>query len=138
MVSVTDGHFRTFGPMGFGGQWQNFGLSVLFRVCRLIDAAQLQCEMSKYEGNSEECNGEIDVILISNNGQLLDVAQISSMGVDISHKKIVCVKSKQHFRACLTPLASEIVAVDGGGLGHQILCGGEYQHVRRPIWPLDM
>jgi microcystin degradation protein MlrC len=114
VVALTDGCFQTWGPMGFGGLWQNFGLSVLFR----------------YERN-------IDIIIISHNGQLLDTAQITSMGVDINRKKVICVKSKHHFRACLSPIASEIICVDGGGLGNKILGGGQYKNVRRPIWPLD-
>jgi microcystin degradation protein MlrC len=138
VVSITDGRFQTFGPMGFGGQWQNFGMSVLFRISHIVDSAQLYEDTKNANGHAEEGkDGEIEVILISNNGQLLDTAQITSLGVDITHKQVICVKSKQHFRACLTPVAAEIIAVDGGGLGHQILCGGEYQHVRRPIWPLD-
>lgn len=137
VVSVSDGRFQTWGPMGFGGQWQNFGLCVLFRVASIVDAAALSGATADGSDESDDTDGEIDVVLISNNGQLLDTAQITSLGVDLAHKQIVCVKSKQHFRACLTPLADEIVAVDGGGLGHQILCGGEYKHVRRPIWPLD-
>lgn len=137
VVSVTDGRFQTFGPMGFGGQWQNLGISVLFRIAHIVDAAQLVQDQRQQDAHVGVSDGEIEVILISNNGQLLDTAQITSLGVDITQKHVICVKSKQHFRACLTPIASEIIAVDGGGLGHQILCGGEYKHVRRPIWPLD-
>ena len=115
VVSLTDGCFQTFGPMGFGGVWQNYGLSMMFRVE----------------------NTSIDVIVITNNGQLLDLAQITSMGCDPLYKKVIAVKSKQHFRACLSPLAGEIMTVDGGGLGSAILNGGQYKNVRRPIWPLD-
>lgn len=114
VVALMDGCFQTFGPMGFGGVWQNYGLSMLFRV-----------------------RNTIDVIVISNNGQLLDLAQITSLGCDPLHKQIIAVKSKQHFRACLEPVAGEIATVDGGGLGSVILSKGDYKHVRRPIWPLD-
>jgi microcystin degradation protein MlrC len=115
VISLTDGCFQTFGPMGFGGVWQNYGLSMMFRVE----------------------NTSIDVIVITNNGQLLDLAQITSMGCDPLHRKVIAVKSKQHFRACLTPIAGDIITVDGGGLGSAILNGGEYKFARRPIWPLD-
>jgi microcystin degradation protein MlrC len=114
LVTISDGCYPTYGPMGFGGCWRNAGPSILFRV-----------------GNN------IDVILITNNCQLMDLAQITSVGCDPIYKKIIAVKSKQHFRACLTPVASEIIAVDGGGLGSAILSFGEYKNVRRPIWPLD-
>eukprot|EP01040_Poterioochromonas_malhamensis_P010911 gene10911-11891_t len=114
VVAITDGCFPTYGPMGFGGCWQNFGLSMMFRVGR-----------------------NLDIIVISNNGQLLDIAQITSLGCDPVYKKVIAVKSKQHFRAALTPIAGEIITVDGGGLGSVILTRGEYKNVRRPIWPLD-
>lgn len=116
VVALTDGCFPTYGPMGGGGVWANFGLSMLFRVSGHV---------------------RVDVIVISNNGQLLDIAQITSLGCDPVHKKVIAVKSKQHFRACLADIAGEIVTVDGGGLGSVILSKGEYEHVRRPIWPLD-
>lgn len=115
VVSLTDGCFQTFGPMGFGGVWQNYGLSLMFRVE----------------------NTSIDVIVITHNGQLLDLAQITSMGCDPLHKKVIAVKSRQHYRACLTPIAGDIITVDGGGLGSAILNGGLFKFARRPIWPLD-
>eukprot|EP01038_Epipyxis_sp_PR26KG_P010385 gene10385-13949_t len=116
VVNITNGRFQTFGPMGGGGVWQWFGLSTLLRV-----------------------NNRIDIIVISNNGQLLDLAQITSMGCDPIRYNIICVKSKHHFRASLSPIAKEIITVDGGGLGSFILkCNSEsYKNVRRPIWPLD-
>lgn len=64
VVALTDGCFQTFGPMGFGGLWQNFGLSMVFRPA----------------------DSSVDVIVISNNGQLLDLAQMTSMGCDLSNK----------------------------------------------------
>ena len=64
VVSVTDGHFPTYGPMG-GGVWVNMGLSMVLRV-----------------------NDTIDIIVISNNGQLMDIAQVTSMGIDPVHKKV--------------------------------------------------
>lgn len=112
VVTVSDGCFRAYGPI-LGGVWQNFGLSVLFRV----------------DG--------VDVAIISNNGQLLDIAQLTSLGVDPVHASTIAVKSNHHFRASLGPLATEIITVDGGGLGSVILKGGLYTRVRRPIWPLD-
>lgn len=120
VAALTDGCFRTYGPMGFGGMPQNYGLSALLRV--------------GHRG--------LEVIVITNNGQLLDNAQITSLGVDLAHKRVVAVKSKHHFRACLTPLAKEVVTVDGEGMGSALLVGGTikegmYKRVRRPIWPLD-
>jgi microcystin degradation protein MlrC len=113
VVAITDGCMPSYGPI-MGGIWQNLGLSMLFRTER-----------------------NVDVILISNNAQLLDIAQITAMGVDPTHKRVIVVKSNHHFRASLTDMSGEIITVDGGGLGSMILKGGVYKNVRRPIWPLD-
>lgn len=112
VVTLSNGCFPSYGVMG-GGVWQNMGLSCLFRV------------------------GEVDVIIISNNGQLLDLAQITSLGIDPIHKNVVALKSNHHFRASCATIARKIVTIDGGGLGSAILKGGNYVNVRRPIWPLD-
>jgi microcystin degradation protein MlrC len=113
VVTLSSGHFPAFGPMG-GGVWQNLGISMLFRVGR-----------------------NIDIAVISNNAQLLDISQVISLGIQPQHKKTIVVKSKHHFRASLSDMASSIICVDGGGLGTVILTGGNYVNVRRPIWPLD-
>jgi microcystin degradation protein MlrC len=113
VATLSSGKFRAFGPMG-GGVWRDKGLSALLRV------------------------GGIDICIISNNGQLTDLAQLTSLGVDPTTRATIAVKSKHHFRACTTPIAREIITIDGGGLGSAILANPEgYKNVRRPIWPLD-
>ncbi len=113
VATLSNGKFRAFGPMG-GGVWRDKGLGVLFRV------------------------GGIDIAIISNNGQATDLAQLTSLGVDPATRDTIAVKSKHHFRAAFTPVAREIITIDGGGLGSAILANPEgYKNVRRPIWPLD-
>jgi len=119
VVSLTDGHFPSFGIMG-GGVWQNMGLSMLFRVGQ-----------------------GVDICVISNNGQALDLAQVTSLGSDPTHKSTIALKSNHHFRAAFGPISREIITVDGGGLGSVIgswaqnVPTGTYKNVRRPIWPID-
>ena len=112
VVSLTDGHFQVFGPMG-GGVWRDYGPSLLFRV------------------------GGIDIAVISRNGQALDTAQLTSLGLDPTRKATIAVKSNHHFRAAFEPIAREVVTVDGGALGAVIWRNEGFRHVRRPIWPLD-
>lgn len=150
VVSLTDGSFPTYGPMGFGGAWQNFGLSMLFRVGH-----------PSVESNKEinyNSNNAVDIVVISNNGQLLDIAQITSLGCDYRHKDVIVVKSKHHFRASLEQEAEEVITVNGGGLGSFLINSSNaeserdsddnkpsghdeiarfFKNVRRPIWPLD-
>jgi microcystin degradation protein MlrC len=112
VVSLTDGKFQTFGPMG-GGVWRDYGPSALLRM------------------------GGIEIAVITNNGQATDTAQLASLGCDPTRKDTVAVKSNHHFRAAFEPLSREVITVDGGGLGSMILRTMAYKKVRRPVWPLD-
>ena len=122
-MTLSNGTFPAYGPMG-GGIYQNLGNSMIFRVSN----PTMTPSASDYI---------IDIAVISNNAQLLDISQIISLGVDPQYKQTIVVKSKHHFRASLAAMSREIICVDGGGLGSVILKGGNYMHVRRPIWPLD-
>ena len=113
VVALTDGSFPSYGPI-LGGSWQHLGPSMLFRV------------------------KDVDIIVISNNAQALDLSQVTSLGVDPTHKTTIALKSNHHFRADFGPISREIITIDGGGLGSVILGNPQlYKNVRRPIWPLD-
>ena len=84
----------------------------------------------------------VEIILISNNGQVLDLSQLTSLGCDPKHKSTVFVKSNHHFRAAFGEITKpeNIYTVNGGGLGSLLLNtvdSNVYKSVRRPIWPLD-
>jgi microcystin degradation protein MlrC len=113
IITLSEGSFPCFGPMGM--HVPGLGLSMLFRV------------------------GNVDICVISNNCQLFDLAQLTSLGCDPTKKNIIAIKSNHHFRAHFEPISREIITVDGGGLGSIILNGGgdNYKYIRRPIWPLD-
>ena len=112
VVAITDGRFRAFGPMG-GGAWRTYGLSALLRV------------------------GDVEIIVITNNGQATDLAQFTSLGVDPTRKSTLIVKSMQHFRAAFEPIAREVIEVDTGALSTRNFRSRPYTRVRRPIFPLD-
>ena len=60
--------------------------------------------------------GGIDIIIISNNGQALDLAQFTSLGIDPTRKSTIVVKSMQHYRAAFQPIARAVIEVDTGAL----------------------
>ncbi|MER8543190.1 M81 family metallopeptidase [Mesorhizobium sp. M1334] len=111
IVSITDGNFRCHGPSFLGGgAMQSFGPSLMVRV------------------------GGIEVAVISRREQAVDLAQVTSLGIDPLHCATIALKSSHHFRAAFEPIAREVIMVDGRGmLGSEFT----YRHVRRPIWPLD-
>jgi microcystin degradation protein MlrC len=110
--AITDGRLVARGPMG-GGLTFDYGPSVRFTV------------------------GGIEVILISNNGQAKDLAQITSMGIDPRDFRTVCVKSMHHFRAAFEPIARQVVLVDSGALCSERFTADLFPKARRPIWPID-
>lgn len=112
VVALTDGHFICYGPMA-GGVWRNYGLSALLRV------------------------DDVEIIVITHNGQATDLAQFTSLGVDPTRKSTVIVKSMQHFRAAFEPIAREVIEVDTGALSTKNFKERLYKKVRRPIFPLD-
>jgi microcystin degradation protein MlrC len=112
VVCLTNGRFIAYGPMG-GGVERDYGPSMVFRV------------------------GGIDIIVITNNGQAVDLGQFTSLGIDPTRYRTVAVKSMQHFRAAFEPIAREVVLVDTGALCSEVYTPELFTRVRRPIWPLD-
>ncbi|MBV8492016.1 MAG: MlrC C-terminal domain-containing protein, partial [Alphaproteobacteria bacterium] len=74
---------------------------------------------------------------ITNNGQAVDLAQFTALGIDPARYPTVCVKSMQHFRAAFEPIAREVILVDTGALCSEIYTPELFDRVRRPVWPLD-
>ena len=112
VVCLSNGRFIAYGPMG-GGVERDYGPSMVFRV------------------------GGIDIIVITNNGQAVDLGQFTSLGIDPTRYRTVAVKSMQHFRAAFEPIAREVVLVDTGALCSEIYTPELFTKVRRPVWPLD-
>jgi microcystin degradation protein MlrC len=112
VTHLTTGRFIAYGPMG-GGLERDYGPSMVFRA------------------------GGIDIIVISNNGQAVDLAQFTSLGIDPTRYTTVCVKSMQHFRAAFEPIAREVVLVYTGALCQVNYTPELFDKVRRPVWPLD-
>jgi len=49
----------------------------------------------------------------------------------------VVVKSTRHFRAWFDTIAAETIICDAPGALHSDLARLPYQHLQRPMWPLD-
>ena len=79
----------------------------------------------------------VDVVITSNRVQALDAGLFISQGIDPSRKRVLVLKSSVHYRGAFEPLASRVVEVDTPGLSNSDLSRYPYQHVRRPIFPLD-
>jgi len=81
--------------------------------------------------------GDVDIVLGSKRSQTFSPPAFSDMGIDLSRKKIVVVKSSNHFSAAFSKVAASIHYLDSGGPFPYDPLRVTYRKVRRPIAPLD-
>jgi microcystin degradation protein MlrC len=79
----------------------------------------------------------IDIVLNSRRQQVFSPECFTQLGIDLAGKRLVVVKSTRHFRACFDPIAAETLTCDAPGALHSALARLPYEHLRRPMWPLD-
>jgi microcystin degradation protein MlrC len=81
--------------------------------------------------------GGIDVVLISNRGQALGLELFRNVGVEPTERKLVVVKSTNHFMAAFGPIAGQVLYIDADGPIQRDYRKIPYTRITRPIWPLD-
>jgi len=83
--------------------------------------------------------GGIDIVVTSTRHQVYDRQFFLHAGIDPAARAVLAVKSAHHFRAAFQPIAAGVIAVDdGGGLTSRDHRARPYEHVRRPVYPLDL
>ena len=82
------------------------------------------------------CAG-IDILLNSIRGQAFGTDLFTGIGVELGNKKIVVVKSSQHFFASFAPIAKAVFYVATLGSISADLAQFPYKRIQRPKWPLD-
>ncbi|SEG76609.1 M81 family metallopeptidase [Bosea lathyri] len=112
IVSLSDGAYVGDGPM-LGGLKGSWGPCATLRV------------------------GGIDILVTTARAQMLDLQQFRAFGIDPAARRIVALKSMQHFRAAFEPIAGKVIVCDSGALCTPDLSKLPYKRVRRPIFPLD-
>jgi microcystin degradation protein MlrC len=81
--------------------------------------------------------GGIEVICTQFRRSPNDAQMLRSVGIEPTRRQIVVIKSSVHYRADFTPLVREIVEVDAPGLASPSWARFDFQHLRRPVYPLD-
>jgi microcystin degradation protein MlrC len=97
---------------GLGGSMQPLG------DCALIDA----------EG--------IEIVLITQRSQAMGTDLFTQLGCDLASKKIVVVKSSQHFYAAYSKVARHVIYANAPGVVTSDLKSLPYRKIKRPKWPL--
>jgi microcystin degradation protein MlrC len=81
--------------------------------------------------------GGIDVVLISNRTQALGLELFSNLGIDPAAKRVLVLKSTNHFMAAFGPIAQRVLYADSDAPLARDYRRVPYTKVQRPIWPLD-
>jgi microcystin degradation protein MlrC len=109
---LSDGTYRNQGPM-------STGLEVSFGRTALL-----------------EVDG-VDVLVGSHRQQPYDPEAFRSQGITPEREGVLVLKSTVHYRAGFEPLVGAIREVATPGLCSPDLSAFDYEHVPRPIYPLD-
>ncbi len=112
LLLLSSGDFVGDGPM-VGGLKESFGALAVIRV------------------------GEIDILVSTLARQMLDLQQFKAFGIEPEQKRVVAIKSMQHFRAAFEPIAGQVIVCDSGALCTPQYDRMPYKNVPRPIFPLD-
>lgn len=81
--------------------------------------------------------GGIDIVLITNRTQALGLELFRNLGIEPTERKLVVVKSTNHFMAAFGPIAKQVIYVDSDGPLSRDYRRIPYTKIQRPIWPLD-
>ncbi|WP_066098162.1 M81 family metallopeptidase [Xanthomonas massiliensis] len=79
----------------------------------------------------------VDIVLNSIRQQTFSPECFTHLGIDLASKRLVVVKSTQHFQAYFQPIAAQILYCDTPGSLNADLAALPYRRLKRPIWPLD-
>ena len=112
VVGLSDGAYVHDGPYA-PGTIGSFGASALLRI------------------------GAIDIIVSTENKNILDQQQFKIFGIDPASRSVVALKCMHGFRAAFEPVAAQVVSCDAGGLTTYDYSRLPFRNLRRPIWPLD-
>jgi microcystin degradation protein MlrC len=82
-----------------------------------------------------EVNG-IEIILNSQRTQIFGVDCLTNLGIEPFEKRVIVVKSSQHFYASFAPLAAEVLYCATPGTLMMDIPAIPYQHIDRRKWPL--
>jgi len=81
--------------------------------------------------------GGVEVVLISKRTQALGRDLFTNLGIDPEQRRIIVVKSTNHFHAAFGPIARKVLYVDSGSSIPRDHRQVPYTRIQRPIWPLD-
>ena len=79
----------------------------------------------------------VEVVLTTLRGQAFDVDLFTQLGCNPADRKLIIVKSSQHFYASYSKIAAQIIYVSAPGAVPHDLNTLPYRQIRRPKWPFE-
>ena len=83
-----------------------------------------------------EASLDIDIILNSTRAQSFDPSLFSVMGIDPTSKKILVIKSTNHFYASFSKIAADIIYCSAGTPYPNTPAKTAYRRAPKNIWPM--
>jgi microcystin degradation protein MlrC len=81
--------------------------------------------------------GGVEAVLISTRAQAMGTDLFVNFGIDPKARKILVVKSNQHFYASFSQIAAQVIYAEGDGALPRNYKKLPFSKIERPIWPLD-
>ncbi len=79
----------------------------------------------------------INLVLNTRKTPPFDLAQLRGIGIEPESQKMIVVKAAVAYRTAYLPIAAHVIEMDTSGLCTSNLHRFPYQHLRRPVYPLD-
>lgn len=105
-------------------------------VMTIADAGDAGVDTSLY-GTTVRLRGDrdVDIVLISKRQQPYGTDLFTDLGIDLTRKRVIVVKSAQHFYAAFAPFASEVHYVETPGLLRSDFAAIPYRRRSLDYWP---
>lgn len=81
--------------------------------------------------------GSVDIVVISRHIEPFDPGCFRSLGIEPTARRFLVLKSRIHYRVGFRPLVAHVVECAGRGVCTSDYSALTFEHVRRPIYPLD-
>jgi microcystin degradation protein MlrC len=87
------------------------------------------------KGNTDDA--PIQIVLNTNRTQAYGTEVFTQFGVDLKSKRLIIVKSMQHFYAAFAPIAKRVIYMGSPGTASRDFASLTYHNIPRPMWPFD-
>ena len=135
-----DAHFNREETTKFSEPWSAPARVVALTDGNCVGRRGIYADMKLELGSCAALQvGGVTVVVISHRVQCADPIFFEMMGLDIGRARSVVVKSRGHFRGGFDEFfgPDQIVEVDLPGLTSPVLSRFDWQHLPRPVIPLD-